>query len=114
MCENNTRLVLSNSQIKIQLPENAYDQEFNSSPVIILGDIAPKEIIEKEIDVNFFGLTGDKLKVNSSFEYKPQGFSSVFKKDQNFNVLINGSAFNLNISGPNQVLPETSFDMNVM
>ena len=114
VCENNTRLVLSNSQIKIQLPENAYDQEFNASPVIILGDIAPKEIIEKEIDVNFFGLTGDKLKVNSSFEYKPQGFSSVFKKDQNFNVLINGSAFNLNISGPNQVLPETSFDMNVM
>jgi hypothetical protein len=114
ICENNTRLVLSNSQIKIQLPKNAYDQEYNASPIIILGDIAPKEIIEKEIDVNFFGLTGDKLKVNSSFEYKPQGFSSVFKKDQNFNVLINGSTFNLNISGPNQVLPETNFDMNVM
>jgi hypothetical protein len=114
ICENNTRLVLSNSQIKIQLPKNAYDQEYNASPIIIWGDIAPKEIIEKEIDVNFFGLTGDKLKVNSSFEYKPQGFSSVFKKDQNFNVLINGSTFNLNISGPNQVLPETNFDMNVM
>ncbi len=114
ICENNTRLVLSNSQIKIQLPQNAYDKEYNASPVIILGDVAPKEIIEKEIDISFFGLTGDKLKINSSFEYKPQGFSSVFKKDQTFNVLISGSAFGLNISGPNQVLPETSFDMNAM
>lgn len=114
VCENNTRLILSNAQIKIKLPANVYDSGFNNSPVITLGDVASKEKIEKEIDVSFFGVTGDKLKVESSFEYKPQGFSSVFKKEQNFNVLINGSAFNLNITNPTQVLPENEFEMNVL
>jgi hypothetical protein len=114
ICENNTRLILANSQIKIKLPANVYDNEFNNNPVIVLGDVAPKEKIEKEIEVSFFGVNGDKLKVESSFEYKPQCFSSVFKKDQIFNVLINGSAFNLNITSPNQVLPESPFDMNIM
>lgn len=114
VCENNTRLILSNSQIKIRLPENAYDKEFNNSPVILLGDIASKEKIEKEIEIGFYGVNGNKIKVESSFEYKPQGFSSVFKKDQNFNILINGSVVSLNVNSPNQVLPESSFDVGIM
>ena len=113
ICENNTRLVLSNSQIKIHLPANVYDLGFNNSPVIILGDIASKEKIEKEIEVRFFGLAGDKLKVNSTFEYKPQGFTSMFTKDQIFDVLINGSVANININNPNQVLPESAFDTTI-
>jgi len=104
---------LSNSQIKIQLPENVYDLNFENSPVIILGDLASKERIEKEIEVRFFGITGDKLKIESSFEYKPQGFSSIFKKDQSFTTLISGSAISLNNINPNQILPETSFDFGI-
>lgn len=113
VCENNTRLILSNSQIKIQLPANVYDLNFNNNPVIILGDIAAKEKIEKEIEVRFFGLTGDKLKVTSALEYKPQGFTSIFTKDQTFDVLINGSSLNININNPNQVLPESAFDTTI-
>jgi len=78
-----------------------------------LGDIASKERIEKEIEVRFFGLAGDKLKVISTFEYKPQGFTSMFTKDQAFDVLINGSVVAININNPNQVLPESSFDTTI-
>lgn len=113
ICENNTRLILANSQIKIKLPDNAFDTEYSQSPTILLGDVAPKERIEKEIEVVFYGVNGDKPKVEASFEYKPQGFSSIFKKDQAFSMLINGSSISLNITNPNQVLPETPFDMGI-
>ena len=113
ICENNTRLILANSQIKIKLPENSYDTDFNQSPIILLGDVAPKEKVEKEIEVTFFGVNGDKPKVAAAFEYKPQGFSSTFKKEQDLEMLINGSSISLNITSPNQVLPETPFDMNI-
>ncbi len=113
ICENNTRLILANSQIKIKLPDNAFDIDYSQTPTILLGDVAPKEKIEKEIEVVFYGVTGDKPKIEASFEYKPQGFSSVFKKDQDFSMLINGSSISLNITNPNQVLPETPFDMGI-
>jgi len=113
ICENNTRLILANSQIKIKLPENAYNVDFEQNPIILLGDVAPKEKVEKEIEVTFFGVNGDKPKVEAAFEYKPQGFSSTFKKEQNLEMLINGSSISLNITNPNQVLPETPFDMGI-
>ena len=113
ICENNTRLILSNAQIKMAFPANVYDINFDNDPTIILGDVASKEKIEKEIEVRFFGVTGDKLKIGSSFEYKPQGFTSVFTKDQTFEVLINGSLISANILSPNQVLPESAFDTTI-
>lgn len=108
--ENKTRLLLNEAQIKIMLPENVYDVNWNNTPTIMLDQLMPKEKIEKEIDITFFGNLKTKHKIETSFRYKPQGFSSLFEKKQPMEVLIAGSTIDLNVNNPTQVLPETNFD----
>lgn len=111
--DNNTRLSLTEAEIKINLPEGVLYNGSNKSPTIKLDDLLAKQSIEKEIDLMFFGEVKTNYKIEAIFRYKPQGFSSLFEKKQVLNVLVSGSVFSLNITNPNQVLPETNFDTSI-
>ncbi len=111
--ENNTRLALTEAKIKIVLPEGVLYKNSDMSPTINLEDLQAKEKIEKEIELMFFGENKTSHKIEASFQYKPQGFSSFFEKQQSWNILISGSVISLNINNPNQVLPETNFDTTI-
>lgn len=112
ICENKTRLVLSNTKIKIVLPKDVLTNDYTNTAIIEIGEIAPKARVEKTFYVTSFGENASSKKIETTLEYKPSGFTSTFEKKTETSILINGSIVDLNLTTPNQVLPDSDFTIN--
>jgi len=104
LINNNNRVALKNTRIKIEYPEelipvmmNYISPDTTKSFFIEVGDIKPQEIKTYKLEFKVFSVRGGQVYLKTDFRYEPANFSSVFNKEGNHFLLIRGAAVNFSL-----------------
>jgi hypothetical protein len=82
------------------LPANGFNTSWN------LGRLEKNASGTVQIKGKIIGEVGSIKTINATASFKPENFSSIFKETASFSNQITSSILELNIEGPNQILPE--------
>ncbi len=115
VCNNNSRVVLEDAKIDIQLPSGVFfpDNPERKFVSYSLGEIAPHSSQEKIISLLVTGTPQTAKSIEATLRYRPKTISSFFEKKELKNILISGSVFNLNLTYPHQVFSEQLFPVEL-
>ncbi|MBU1164727.1 hypothetical protein KKA15_04155 [Patescibacteria group bacterium] len=114
--ENKTKGSLNDIVLFIMFPEsfkfnNATPTPTNGSGSIWnLEDLAKDKYGEIEVSGNMIGEVGSLHKTEMTFSFEPENFSSSFKETSSFTQQITSSILELEILGPEQILPEKKIE----
>jgi len=78
--------------------------EFNNSWII--GDLKRGKSGQIEIKGKLIGEVGSIKTLNATATFQPENFSSVFKESNSFSNQITSSILEINVEGPDKILPE--------
>lgn len=112
---NNSRIVLQGAEIEIELPKGVIFLEEPEKEIVnfYLGEISPKKSEDKLIKVLVTGEPKTTKNLKAVFRYRPKTLTSTFEIPVNYNILIIGSTFDLEVSFPKEVFLGQSFPMEV-
>ena len=79
----------------------------------LLGNIAPGASVTKSVSAVLFGEQNLQRQIIAKVTYGIKGSSSVFTKEQTYDVLINSSPVTLTVSSFSQIVSGQAFDMTV-
>lgn len=114
---NKNSVALRLADLSIQFPAGTTDPADTSKPLDshqeLLGDIPPGGSVTKTVEAVLFGEENLQKQVTATVTYGIKGSSSVFTKEQIYEVLINSSPVILSVSSFNEVTSGSSFDVSV-
>ena len=81
-----------------------------------LGMLKPGDRQNHSVDVLFFGIEGEDKIVESSIEYRLSGSNAEFKKEENFEFLIDDSPLSVTVDIPDEIVPgnEIPIEVNII
>lgn len=115
---NKNSVVLGGVDLSVHFPAGATDSTDTTQPLdtyrVSLGDLKPGESVTKVVQADLFGEQNLQKEITASVTYGISGSSSVFTKDQTYDVLINSSPINLSASSLKEITSGTPFDTTVV
>lgn len=115
VCTNNSRVVLEDASVDVQLPAGIFSREDPAERVISynLGEIIPHSSQEKVLPLMITGEPQTEKSIEAVLRYRPKTLSAFFSRKMVKNVLISGSVFRLDLTYPQQVFSEQVFPLQV-
>ncbi len=114
---NKNSVALKGADLRIRFPSGATDPNDTSRPMDSLeeplGDMAPGSSVTKNVQTVLFGEQNLQKQIIATVTYGIAGSSSVFTKEQAYEVLINSSPVVLSVSSYDQVTSGQPFDISV-
>jgi len=110
--KNVEKVTLHNVEIIFRYPDGfefdsaTPEPKDESSSAWQLGDLNKNDSGKIEIRGRLIGEVGSIKTINVTASYKPENFSSSFKETNSFSGQITSSILEINLEGPDQVLPE--------
>ena len=114
---NNNSVALRTADLTIHFPAGATDPNDTTSSLEdihqTIGDLVPGASVTKNVQAVIFGEENLQKKVTATVTYGIAGSSSVFTKENSYDVLINSSPIVLNVSALKEVTSGQPFDLTV-
>ncbi len=114
---NKNSVTLKGADLRIRFPSGTTDPDDTTQAVTSrqesLGDLAPGSSITKNFQVAMFGEQNLQKQILATVTYGIAGSSSVFTKEQTYEVLINSSPVVLSVSSFDQITSGQPFDITV-
>ncbi len=112
---NSSRVVLQAAEIEIQLPKGVLAVSQPEKEIInfYLGEIKPKSLEEKKLKILVTGEPKTTKTIKAILRYRPKTLTSVFEIPANFDILIIGSIFDLEVKFPSEVFLDQGFPMEI-
>ena len=112
---NNSRTTLQGGEIEIKLPKGVISVEEPDKEIVnvYLGEIASKSFEDKLLKVLVTGEPKTTKTIQAVFRYRPKSLTSDFEIPVDYNVLIYGSNFALEVNFPPEVFLDQSFPLEL-
>jgi flagellar basal body-associated protein FliL len=112
--ENKNKNALELADLIFEFPDNTFSSD--GAPLsrerFSLGKINPGQVVNKSIDVAFFGLENEEKKINITLEYRLADSNAIFAKSQEYRMKIAKPAIGVSISLPKEV--NSRQELNIM
>jgi len=115
ICTNDSRVVLEDASIDVQLPAGIFFTEEPTKRVVSynLGEIIPHSKQEKVLPLMVTGEPQTAKSIEAVLRYRPKTLSSFFSRKMIKKILISGSGFRLDLTYPQQVFSEQVFPLQL-
>jgi len=115
VCTNNSRVVLEDASVDVQLPAGIFSSEDPTKRIISynLGEIIPHSSQEKVLALMITGEPQTAKSIEAVLRYRPKTLSSSFSRKIIKKILISGSVFRLDLTHPQQVFSEQVFPLQL-
>lgn len=114
---NNNSVALKNADLAIHFPAGTTNPQDTTTSLEdiaeVIGDLQPGKSITKNVEAVIFGEENLQKKIVATVTYGIAGSSSVFTKENSYDVLINSSPLVLSVSALRETTSGQPFDLNV-
>ncbi|MCX6731627.1 MAG: hypothetical protein NTX55_01405 [Candidatus Parcubacteria bacterium] len=113
--ENKNKVALELADLIFEFPEGSFSSDGGvlTRSRYSLGKINSGEIINKSIDIAFFGLENEEKKINITLEYRLADSNAIFAKDQSYTLKISTPPIGLSMSLPPEANSRQELDIKV-
>ena len=113
--QNNSRISLEDGELLLNLGDGVVSLESPNERILRanIGEIKSGEKGEQIFKLMFFGENRASRNLEAVFHYRPKTITSLLEQKTNYLVVISGSTFKVDMTLPQQVLPEQDFPMNI-
>lgn len=112
---NQNSVSLEEADLIFDFPPDTFsiDGDFLSRSRAALGDIEPGAVINKSLDLVFFGLENEEKKISASLEYRFAESNAIFVKTKDYLVKISKAPLGLSLTAPKDAVSGQKISLNV-
>ncbi|MBY0110968.1 hypothetical protein K2Y00_03145 [Patescibacteria group bacterium] len=119
LIKNENPALLTDAKLSVDFPEGTYSAinatEQISHHIEKIGNIGPGESVKKTIRATLFGEANQTIKIPMTLEYRTEGSSATFEKEEEFSFVIGTSPVSVNVVALSEVASgqEMTFEVSV-
>ncbi len=112
---NQNSVSLEEADLIFDFPPNTFsvDGDYLSRSRATLGNVEPGAVINKSLELVFFGLENEEKKISASLEYRFAESNAIFAKNKDYSVKISKAPLGLSLTAPKDAISGQEISLNV-